>query len=113
MSIFDEMPPGRTTVETRVLTIAERERAYSSHTVQIAAGRQAFIIYTLVEGVREDRELGALSTISERLMYKVFPKQRVGLLPRGMTHAERTSLNVGVCCRRDSTSSPRRRWSMW
>jgi len=89
LSIIDEMPPGRTPVETRVLTIAERERAYSFIRSQIAAGRQAFIIYPLVEASEKIADLGAAVDDYERLKNQVFPKQRVGLLHGRMTPAEK------------------------
>lgn len=89
LSIIDEMPPGRTPVDTRVLTIAERERAYSFIRSQIAAGRQAFIVYPLVEASEKIADLGAAVDDYERLKNQVFPKQRVGLLHGRMTPAEK------------------------
>jgi ATP-dependent DNA helicase RecG len=49
LSVIDEMPPGRQPVDTHVLTPLERERCYSLIKSQVEAGRQAFIIYPLVE----------------------------------------------------------------
>ncbi len=49
LSIIDEMPPGRTPVETRIMRRVERERAYSFIRSQVDKGRQVFIIYPLVE----------------------------------------------------------------
>src|SRR5260221_6406624 len=49
LTILDEMPPGRTPIDTRVLYPHERERAYSFIDSQIKKGRQAFIVYPLVE----------------------------------------------------------------
>ena len=48
-SVIDEMPPGRQPIKTRWLLSKERERAYSFIRRQVEAGRQAFIIYPLVE----------------------------------------------------------------
>ncbi len=89
LSIIDEMPPGRTPVDTRVLTIAERERAYGFIQSQIAAGRQAFIIYPLVEASEKITDLGAAVDDYERLKNQVFPKLRVGLLHGRMSPAEK------------------------
>ena len=49
VSVLDEMPPGRQPIETRVLFPRERERAYVFIRSQVEKGRQAFIIYPLVE----------------------------------------------------------------
>ncbi len=49
ISIMDEMPAGREPVSTHVLKPQERERGYSLIKSQIEAGRQAFIVYPLIE----------------------------------------------------------------
>ncbi len=49
VSVLDEMPPGRQEVKTRVLTPRERGRAYAYIKGQVDQGKQAFIIYPLVE----------------------------------------------------------------
>ena len=59
LSIIDEMPPGRTPVETRVLRRIERERAYSFIRSQLDKGRQAFIVYPLVEASEKMDDVGA------------------------------------------------------
>ncbi len=81
LTIIDEMPPGRTPVETHLLTERERERAYSFIDSQIEKGRQAFIVYPLVEGDGdEDSEAQAAVTEYERLSRDIFPRWRLGLL---------------------------------
>jgi len=49
VSTIDEMPPGRTPVETRAVSPRERRKAYRFVHGQLAAGRQAFVVYPLVE----------------------------------------------------------------
>ncbi len=79
LSLLDEMPPGRQPIETRVLRPQERSRAYAFIRSQVEAGRQAYIIYPLVEG--SDRvEAKAAVDEHERLQKEVFPGLRVGLL---------------------------------
>ena len=73
LSIIDEMPAGRTPVDTRVLTSVERERAYSFITSQIENGHQAFIVYPLVEASEKMDEVGAAVDEYDRLKDKVFP----------------------------------------
>lgn len=79
MSILDEMPPGRQEIKTRWLRASERERAYNFIRRQTAEGRQAFIIYPLVE---ESDMIDARAAVEEfeRLSREVFPDRRVGLV---------------------------------
>jgi ATP-dependent DNA helicase RecG len=97
VSVMDEMPAGRLPVETYVLRPLERERAYQVIRSQVEQGRQAFIVYPLVEqSDAEESDEGAteaqvpvpgsngvlLSAVEEqkRLQDKIFPKLKVGLL---------------------------------
>lgn len=79
VSILDEMPPGRLPIDTRVIYINERERAYAFIRKQIIEGRQAFIICPLVE---ESDRIEAKAAVEEhaRLQKHVFPDLKLGLL---------------------------------
>jgi ATP-dependent DNA helicase RecG len=79
LSVMDEMPPGRQAVSTHVLTPLERERAYRLIQREIEAGRQAFIIYPLVE---ESENSDGKAAVEEhaRLQAEIFPHWRLGLL---------------------------------
>jgi ATP-dependent DNA helicase RecG len=79
LSVLDEMPPGRQEIKTRWLRASERERAYNFVRRQTAEGRQAYIIYPLVE---ESEAIDARAAVEEyeRLSRDVFPDRRVGLL---------------------------------
>ncbi len=92
LTILDEMPPGRTPVETRVIGLTERERAYRFIESQIARGRQAFIVYPLVEASESLEDIGAATDEYERLSQVVFTKQRVGLLHGRMSPAEKDAV---------------------
>ena len=48
-SKIDELPPGRAPVETRVFGETQRKKAYEAARRELAAGRQAFVVYPLVE----------------------------------------------------------------
>ncbi len=79
ISLIDELPPGRQPIETRWLLPRERERAYGFVRSQIEKGRQAFILYPLVQ--ESDRvEARAAVEEYERLQQDVFPDLRLGLL---------------------------------
>ncbi len=80
LTVIDELPPGRTPVETHLLTELERERAYSFIDQQINRGRQAFIIYPLVEAEDAEDETRAAVDEYERLSREIFPRRRLGLL---------------------------------
>lgn len=79
LSILDEMPPGRQEISTHVLMPRERERAYTLINSQIQQGRQAFIIYPLVE---ESDKSDSKAAVEEqaRLQAQVFPRLKLGLL---------------------------------
>ncbi|MCB9421078.1 MAG: ATP-dependent DNA helicase RecG [Ardenticatenaceae bacterium] len=79
LSVLDEMPPGRQEIKTRWLRHSERERAYSFIRGQIAQGRQAYIIYPLVE---ESDKIDAKAAVEEfeRLQNEVFPDLKLGLI---------------------------------
>src|SRR5213594_3268777 len=79
VSVIDEMPPGRTPVETEVVAPPERQHAYELVRAQVAMGRQAFVICPLIE---ESEALVARSATAEfeRLGKEVFPDLRMGLV---------------------------------
>ncbi len=57
LSTIDELPPGRKKVLTRLVTAAEREKAYQFIRTQVKAGRQVFVVCPLIgEGVEENEE---------------------------------------------------------
>lgn len=91
VSVLDEMPPGRRPVETRVLFPRERERAYVFIRSQVQQGRQAFIIYPLVESSDKIEARAAVDEY-ERLKSEVFPDLRLGLLHGRLRSAEKEAV---------------------
>jgi ATP-dependent DNA helicase RecG len=79
LTVLEEMPPGRKAIETRVLLSVERQRAYTFVRGQLDSGRQAFIIYPLID---ESEKVQAKAATAEfdRLQTEVFPQVRLGLL---------------------------------
>jgi len=79
VSLIDEMPPGRTPVETKVVEPNGRQHAYDLVRAQVGLGRQAFVICPLIE---ESESLVAKSATAEfeRLRTAVFPDLRMGLV---------------------------------
>lgn len=80
LSVMDEMPAGRQPIETYVLRPQELERAFSLIRSQIKDGRQAFIIYPLVEESEKMDNLKAATEEHEKLQKEIFPELKLGLL---------------------------------
>jgi ATP-dependent DNA helicase RecG len=88
LSLIDEMPPGRTPVKTKWFRPSERERIYSFVRREAREGRQAFIVYPLVEE-SESLDAGAAVAEYERLSKDVLSDLRVGLLHGRMSGQEK------------------------
>ncbi len=93
VSVIDELPPGRQPIETRWLLPKERERAYAFLRSQVEKGRQAFILYPLVE---ESEKVDARAAVEEyeRLQQSVFPDLRLGLIHGRMKAREKERVMV-------------------
>ena len=88
LSVIDEMPAGRIPVNTYVLRPQERERAFTLLRGQIKDGKQAFIIYPLIE---ESDKIEARAAVDdyETLSKEVFPDLQLGLLHGRMRPQEK------------------------
>ena len=88
VSILDELPPGRQTVETFLVGESYRARINAFIRKQIAEGHQCFVVCPAVE---ENQELGvkAASAWAETLQQTVFPDLRIALLHGQMKGAEK------------------------
>jgi ATP-dependent DNA helicase RecG len=91
VSIIDELPPGRTEIKTKLFEQSERNRLYHFIEREVAAGRQAYVVYPLVE---ESDVLDAGSAIAEhkRLQEEIFPQLRVALLHGRMSGGEKDAV---------------------
>ncbi|MBI5442356.1 MAG: ATP-dependent DNA helicase RecG [Deltaproteobacteria bacterium] len=79
LSVIDELPPGRQAISTRVARERDRRRVYDFVLGELARGRQAYVVYPLVEE-SEKVDLLAATTMAERLAQEVFAGRTVGLL---------------------------------
>jgi ATP-dependent DNA helicase RecG len=79
ISVIDEMPPGRKPIVTRHVTEDQSERVYTFIRKQIDLGRQAYVVYPLIEE-SETQSMKAAQQMHEHLSGKVFPDLAVGLL---------------------------------
>jgi ATP-dependent DNA helicase RecG len=91
VSIIDELPPGRQPITTRLIEEERRGDVYRFIRSQVQAGRQAFIIYPLVED-SEVLDLRAATSEFERLSREVFPDLRLGLLHGRMRPSEKDDI---------------------
>ncbi len=78
-SVIDELPPGRTPVETHYVPESKRRSAYEFMRQQIKNGRQIFVVCPLVEE-SEKVDLKAALDEAEHLQQQVFSEFKVGLM---------------------------------
>ena len=90
-SVIRELPPGRQPVATRVATEARRPEIYRFVQRELRAGRQAYVVYPLVEE-SEKVDLKAATAMAQHLEKDVFPDLRVGLVHGKLAPAEREAM---------------------
>jgi ATP-dependent DNA helicase RecG len=54
-SVIDELPPGRTPIVTRRTTEERADDVWGFVRKQVEAGRQAYIVYPVIEGAKDDQ----------------------------------------------------------
>lgn len=91
VSIIDEMPQGRMPVETKVFMESARPRVYRLVEEEVSKGRQAFIVYPLVEE-SEKLDLKNATQMAEHLQREIFPNFRIGLLHGRMKSHEKEAI---------------------
>jgi ATP-dependent DNA helicase RecG len=88
VSGIDEMPPGRQPIITEHMTEDRVEHVWSSLKKQIQAGRQAYVVYPVIEE-SETQAMKAAQKMYQHLSTAVFPDLRVGLLHGKLATAEK------------------------
>ncbi|AJE03607.1 ATP-dependent DNA helicase RecG [Geobacter pickeringii] len=88
LSVIDELPPGRTPIETRVCYENRRQQVYGIIREEVAKGRQAYVIYPLVEE-SEKSDLKAAIQMAEHLANDIFSDLRLGILHGRMKPEEK------------------------
>jgi len=79
VSKITDLPPGRKPVRTWVKPESRRDEVYQLIREQLDAGRQAYIIYPLIEE-SEKIDLKSATEMADHLQAEVFPAYRVALL---------------------------------
>jgi len=89
VSTIDELPPGRKPIVTRHATQSQVEGVYSFLAQHIKAGRQAYVVYPIVEETETTATIKAAESMFEHLSSIVFPNVAVGLLHGRMRPEEK------------------------
>ena len=79
VSVIDQAPPGRKPVRTFLLSDSQRRRAYQILRDELRGGRQAYVVYPLVEE-SEKTDLQAAIQGAEQLRSNELTEFRVGLV---------------------------------
>jgi len=95
VSLIDEMPPGRMPVETKVYSEPARAKVYRIVEEEVKRGRQAFVVYPLVEE-SEKLDLKDATRMAEHLQKEVFPEFQIGLLHGRMKSDEKEAIMMEV-----------------
>lgn len=94
ISIIDEMPPGRTPLKTVLVDESRRTGVYKSLARELQAGRQAYIIYPLIEE-SEKVDLRDATNMYHHLRDAVFKEFKVALLHGKMKPQEKANVMNG------------------
>lgn len=96
VSVLDELPPGRKEIKTRVYydQKGSRERAYEAVRKELGKGRQAYIVYPMIEESDNPdfKDLKYATRMAEELKNDIFPEFRVGLLHGRMKTEEKEAV---------------------
>jgi ATP-dependent DNA helicase RecG len=90
VSVLDELPPGRTPIQTRLTSEPHLPGVWEFLRREVAAGHQAYIVYPVIE--ESKLELKAAMDEYKRLSKEVFPKLKVGLLHGRLSSEEKDAV---------------------
>ncbi len=79
VSVIKDVPPGRLPIKTTAKPESRRDDVYAFVRQQLNEGRQAYVIYPLVDE-SEKVDLKAATAMFDSLVQDVFPEYRLGLL---------------------------------
>ncbi|MCX6539362.1 MAG: ATP-dependent DNA helicase RecG [Acidobacteria bacterium] len=79
VSVIRELPPGRTPIKTTATPQSRRDEIYACVRSELEQGRQAYIVYPLIEESSKV-DLRAATEAADTLAAEVFPAYRVALL---------------------------------
>jgi ATP-dependent DNA helicase RecG len=91
VSVIDQLPPGRKPVTTRRFSSSQRTRGYQLIEQELRQGRQAYVVYPLVEE-SEKSDLQAATVAAETFAKEIFPEFKIGLLHGRMKTDEKDAV---------------------
>ncbi|MDR1618034.1 MAG: ATP-dependent DNA helicase RecG [Treponema sp.] len=84
VSVIRDMPPGRKPVETHLARGASESRVYEFVRRELAAGRQAYFVYPLIEALEDEENPAAAikdaASMYRRLSTQIFPEFSAALI---------------------------------
>lgn len=84
LSVIDELPPGRTPIVTRQVSDARQAEVWGFIREQVKMGRQAYVVYPVIEGSQEEQpELDFAAPAEPELVLE--PKEKTGSKAKGKT----------------------------
>ena len=91
VSQLDELPPGRTPINTQLISPKDKKYAYDLIRCEIKKGRQIYVVLPLIEE-SEKLELSAAVDVHHKLSTEIFSEFNVELLHGKMKSIEKLSL---------------------
>ncbi|MEK6539525.1 MAG: ATP-dependent DNA helicase RecG, partial [Deltaproteobacteria bacterium] len=91
ISIINELPPGRRPIKTKVFRERERAQVYKTIRGELEKGRQAYVVYPLIEE-SEELDLKDATRMAEHLRKDIFPEYKTGLLHGRMKADEKEAV---------------------
>ncbi len=92
VSVIDELPPGRKGILTRHFAQSASNAVWESVRKELKQGRQAYIVYPLVDDSEHSPDLKSAQKMFELHAEKIFPEFRVALMHGQLAASEKDSV---------------------
>lgn len=90
LSVLDELPPGRQTIQTFAIGSKKRERAFAFIQKHVSEGRQAYIICPLID--ESGNDMASVTQYADRLQTEWLPQCRIGVLHGKLRPAQKDAV---------------------
>ena len=91
VSVIDQLPPGRKPITTEIFRSSQKKRVYEKIKNELKQGRQAYVVYPLVEE-SEKSDLQAATSAAETFANEIYPEFTIGLLHGKIKPAEKDQI---------------------
>ncbi len=93
LSIIDEMPKGRKTVITEIVSEDKRKKVYEKIREELKRGHQAYIVCPRIDEQDQEKkiklDLKSVKTEAKRIQEKIYPEYKVGIMHGKMSKKEK------------------------